>query len=358
MIRGEKTREAQEAIEGAEGTIARILRPVLASIIIIAMVLSCAITELYAQTSQRRPDTIEKRLSELEKEVARLRRETDFYDLSHLPDSLILCDKKISLNRDDIRERFEREILLFLENKGLLVILIKRYFKYQGLIGEEIKRLSLPSDLVFLVVIESYLNPRALSRANAAGMWQFIRETGKREGLYIDDNIDERYNIKRSTRSALTHLKKLNEEFNDWFIAMAAYNAGPGRLREAMANQNTKDFFDLFLPEETERYIFRIIAIKEAILNRERYGIRIDDKSLYKPVALKEVIIETSKEIHIAVLSDAMGLPFKAFRDYNLHMRRYRLPKGVYAVNVPSEKVSQFIKNINSYPHIKVLREK
>ncbi len=323
-----------------------------------SLVLSCCIGDLYAQVSMKRGDTIEKRLSELEKEVSRLKKEVDFYDLSHLPDHLILCDKKIPLNRDDVRERFEREMLQFLENRGLLTILIKRYFKYQGLINEETKKQSLPNDLIFLVITESYLNPRALSKANAAGMWQFIKETGKREGLYIDESIDERYNIKRATKAGLTHLKKLNEEFNDWFIAMAAYNAGAARLREAIANQNTKDFFDLFLPEETERYIFRIISLKEAILNRERYGIKIDEKSLYKQVSLREVIIETSREIHISTLSESMSLPFKIFRDYNLHMRRYRLPKGIYSVNVPSEKVSLFLKNMNNYPYIKVLREK
>ncbi|MCX8110366.1 MAG: transglycosylase SLT domain-containing protein [Syntrophorhabdaceae bacterium] len=320
--------------------------------------MTCKISDLYAQTGPKRIDSTEKRLQELEKEVARLRKETDFYNLSHLPDTLILCDKKIPLQRDDVRERFEREMLQFLENKGLLVILIKRYYKYQSFIDEEIKRQSLPNDLIFLVITESYLNPRAISKAEAAGLWQFMKETGKKEGLYIDDNVDERYNLKRSTRSALTHLKKLNEEFKDWLIAMAAYNAGAGRIREAIANQNIRDFFDLFLPEETERYIFRIMSLKEIILNREKYGIRIDENTFYKPVALKEVVIETSKEIHLTVLSESMALPFKAFRDYNLHLRRYRLPKGVYSINVPSEQLALFIKNLNNYPYIKVIREK
>ncbi|HQH43557.1 MAG TPA: lytic transglycosylase domain-containing protein [Syntrophorhabdaceae bacterium] len=352
MIRGKKTGDSITRLFN------HVVFLILSSIFILFIVLPLFTVDLFAQTPPKRTNGIEKRLSELEKEVLRLKKETDFYNLSNLPDKLILCDKKIPLQRDDIRERFEREILQFLENKGLLVILIKRYYKYQGLINEEIKRLSMPPDLVFLVIAESYLNPRALSKANAAGLWQFIKETGKKEGLYIDDTVDERYNLKRATRSALNHLKKLNEEFNDWLIAMAAYNAGAGRLREAIANQNTRDFFDLFLPEETERYIFRIISLKEVILNRERYGIRIDEKTFYKPVGLKEVVIETSKEMHITVLSESMALPFKTFRDYNLHLRRYRLPKGVYSVNVPTEKQALFIKNLNNYPYIRVIREK
>lgn len=316
------------------------------------------ISTAFTQTIQKKPEPLEKRVTELEKEVARLKREMEFYDLSHLPEHLILCEKKIPLTRVDIRERFEREMLQFLENKGLLVILIKRYFKYYNLINEEIKKFGLPQDLIFLVIAESYLNPRALSKAEAAGLWQFIKETGKKEGLFINDHIDERYNIKKATRSALTHLKKLNEEFNDWFIAMAAYNAGVARVREAISNQETKDFFDLFLPEETERYIFRIISIKEIILNREKYGIKIDDRSLYKQVALKEVVMEIDKDIHISVFAKAMELSFKAFRDYNLHLRRYRLPKGVYTINVPVEKYDVFVKNIKNHQNIGILREK
>lgn len=322
-----------------------------------AIFLFCLAPSVYAQTSYRKAEILEKRVSELEREVVRLKKQVEFYNLSHLPENLILCDKKIPIYRDDIRERFEREMLQFLENKGLLVIVIKRYFKYLGMINEEIQKLSLPSDLIFLVITESYMNPRALSKASAAGMWQFMKDTGKKEGLFIDDHIDERYNIKKATRSALNHLKKLHAEFGDWLIAMAAYNAGSGRLREAIANQNTNDFFELFLPEETERYIFRIISIKEIILNREKYGIRIDEKELYRPAALSELVIETSREIHITVLSQSMGIPFKTFRDYNLHIRRYRLPKGVYRINCPVEKKELFLKRLKEYPYISVIKQ-
>jgi len=315
-------------------------------------------SEGISQHTQKRSDSLEKRVIELEKEVERIKKEINFFESSHLPESLTLCEKKIPVTRVDIRERFERELFQFLENKGLMVILIKRYFKYYNIINEEIKKFGLPSDLIFLVLAESYLNPRALSKAEAAGLWQFIKETGKKEGLFINEHVDERYNIKKATRTALTHLKKLYEEFNDWLITMAAYNAGAARLREAIANQDTRDFFEMFLPEETERYIFRIMALKEIVLNREKYGIKIDEKSLYTPVALKEVVIETEKEIHISIFAKAMEVSFKTFRDQNLHLRRYRLPRGVYTINILSEKYPQFIKNIKNYPYITILREK
>lgn len=301
------------------------------------------------------PQSTEKRIADLEKDILRLERQVNLYNLDALPDYLMLCDKKIPISREDVRERLERELFQMLENKGLLTIIVKRYYKYLPMINEELHKMSLPSDLVFLAVTESYLNPRSVSSASAAGMWQFIKETGKKEGLYINDSIDERFNMKKSTRAALTHLKRLNGIFNDWLLAMAAYNAGAGRLREAIENQNSKDFLDLYLPDETERYVFRVMAMKEIISNKERYGVSINDKELYRPVMLAEITLETEKEFHSNVLAKAMEISYRTFRTYNLHIRRYRLPKGAYRINVPLEKKDLFIKNLKNYDYITIL---
>ena len=312
--------------------------------------------QINAQILSKKPaqPPIEKRIGDLEKDVLRLDRQVNIYNLDALPEYLTLCDKKIPIFRDDVRERFERELFLILENKGLLTTIVKRYFKYLPMINEEIQKQSLPSDLIFLAVAESYLNPRSVSSASAAGMWQFIKETGKREGLSVNDDIDERYNIKKSTQAALSHLKRLNGEFNDWLIAMAAYNAGAARLREAIENQNTKDFFDLYLPEETERYIFRIVALKEIISNSERYGINISEQELYKPLMLTEVTLETDREIHSNILAQAMEVSYRTFRMNNLHIRKYRMLKGVYRINVPTEKKDLFLKHLKLYSYIVV----
>jgi len=185
----------------------------------------------------------------------------------------------------------------------------------------------------------------------------FCKETGKREGLYVNEHVDERYNIKKATRSALAHLKRLQGEFGDWLIAMAAYNAGAARLREAIENQETTDFFDLFLPEETERYIFRIAAIKEIIANRERFGIRVDEGTLYKPVLICEIPIELDQETHANVLAKCMDVPYRTFRTLNLHLRKYRLPKGYYTINVPDSKKDIFLKRLRAYPSIRPVKE-
>jgi membrane-bound lytic murein transglycosylase D len=303
------------------------------------------------------PQTIERRVADLEREVAGLKRELGYLKMPGLPEELSLCGRPIPLGNEDVREDFEREFYQFIENKGLLTILIKRYGKFFSVVSEELNRANMPSDLIYLAMAESYLNPRAISKANAGGIWQFVKDTGKREGLCVTDQIDERYSIARSTRSALLYLRSLHDEFGDWFVAMAAYNAGEGRLREAISNQNTRDFFQLFLPEETGRYIYRIAAIKEIVENAGQYGLVIEKSDYYRPYAVVEVTIELEKETHTAVLAQAMDLPYKIFREYNLHIRKYRLPRGIYHLYVPVEKKEAFFRGIKLCPGVTVQTE-
>jgi hypothetical protein len=326
--------------------------------ILLVLILSlCGHTLVEAQVNNsKKTASLDKRLADLEQEVAVLKGMIDFDHLAIVPDSLSLCDKKISLAKDEMRERFEREYFQFLENRGLITILVKRYLKYAGLINGDIQKMALPPDLIYLVIAESYLNPRAVSQAQAAGPWQFIKETGKREGLSINDYVDERYNIKRSTKAALAHLKRLNGEFGDWLIAMAAYNAGPNRLKEAIENQGTRDFFDLYLPEETERYIFRILALKEIISNREKYGVMLSEKELYKPVMIDEVAIEALREVPVLTIAKYLDLSYKAFKDLNIHLRKYRLPKGIYNINIPYEKRDSFTRRVKDSPYITLVQ--
>lgn len=303
---------------------------------------------------QKRSGSLEKRVADLEKETANLRGEIENLRFPAPPETLTLCDKPIPLGRDDVRERFEREFYLILENRGLVTILAKRYYKFLSSISNDIERFRLPSDLIYLAIAESYLNPRAVSTAGAGGMWQFIKETGKREGLFISDLVDERYSIPLSTYSALNHLRKLYAEFGDWLLAMASYNCGEGKVREAIANQNTREFFDLFLPEETERYVLRIAAFKELIANSGKYGLNFDKKDYYNSYAVCDLIITMTRDVHTAVLAQAMDLPYKAFRDHNLHLRRYTLSKGSYHIFLPNEKKETFLRRIRGVPGVSV----
>ena len=326
------------------------------TLVLVAFLLLMA-REGYGQsdTLQRKQQPVERRIADTEKEVTGPRKEVSFFSLLTFPappESLTLCNKPIPLAADDIRERFEREYYQMLEHRGLLTILVKRYAKYGPILSDEIAKMNLPSDLIYLALTESYLNPRAVSKANAGGMWQFIKETGKREGLNINDNIDERYSIVRSTKSALGYLKKLNDEFGDWLLVMAAYNCGEGRIREAIANQASRDFFELYLPEETDRYIYRIASIKEIITNTKKYGLTMDQREYYKPFAVTECVLEVKHDVHTATLAQAMDMSYKTFRELNLHLRKYNLPKGVYYLYVPSEKKEVFLRRVKENPNV------
>lgn len=307
-----------------------------------------------AQRKPQPPQSSDKRISDLEKETAGLQREMSFLRIPPVPESIVLCNKPIPLTGDDNRERFEREFFQMLENRGLLTILVKRYAKFSPTISEEINKMGLPLDLIYLALTESYLNPRVVSKANASGMWQFIKETGKREGLNVNDTIDERYSVVRSTRAALSYLKKLYDEFGDWLLAMAAFNAGEGRIREAISNQNTRDFFEMYLPEETERYIYRIAATKEIIANPRKYGLAVDPKDAYKPFTVTEFTLDVKRDVHTAILAQAMDVSYRVFRELNLHLRKYTLPKGLYYLNVPADKTNIFLRRIKENPNIAI----
>ena len=284
------------------------------------------------------------------------KRGTDPYSSDLVPEVFYIFDKKVPLYRDDLRERFERELFQFAEHRGLMTILVKRYFKYYSVINEEIQKVQAPSDLIFVVITESYLNPRAVSRAGASGMWQFMEETGKREGLAITGSVDERYHLKKAARAGIAHLKRLHGEFNDWFLALGAYNAGAQRIRDGITHQGTRDFFDMYLPEETERYVFRVMALKEIITNPDKYGILVYERELYREAKVSEITIEATKEIHTNVLSKAMDLPYKSFRDSNLHLRKYRLPPGTYHIIVPADRREIFIKRLQQAEGIRVVK--
>jgi hypothetical protein len=299
----------------------------------------------------------DERIAELERQVRELKDELAYSGMPPLPGRVVLCDKMIPLSSEDAREGFERELCNFLHDRGLLTVLVKRYGKFSPVISEEIERMRLPQDLIYLAIVESYLNPRAVSKADARGMWQFIRETGVREGLTINDNVDERYSVKRSTRSALGHLARLHAKFGDWLVAMAAYNAGEGRLRQVLQNQNTRDFFDMYLPEETERYIYRIAALKEILSNPDKYGLSVAKGDCYRPYGVVEMIVSLRDETHTARLARAMDLPYRSFRLYNLHIQRYWLPRGTYYLYVPIEKRDAFLRWTRSTPGVTVERE-
>lgn len=189
----------------------------------------------------------------------------------HLPKKLDFCGESVPLDDREVRKRMDREFLLNLQWDGQVMLYLKRSGEYFDLFDRILKEEGVPEDLKFLSVAESALF-MAQSSKGAVGLWQFIPETGRRYGLRVDDAVDERRDPEKSTRAAVRYLKDNYQRFGSWSLAACAYNQGEGATADDITFQRGTDFYDLYLNEETSRYLFRIVAIKEIMTHPERYG--------------------------------------------------------------------------------------
>ena len=189
-----------------------------------------------------------------------------------VPAEVRFADETIKLNRADLRERMDREITAFTYSHQLTLLMIKRANRYFPLVEPILKECGVPDDLKYLMVIESNLSPLAKSSVGAAGMWQFMPETGRKYGLEVNANIDERYNIEKATRAACAYLKESYELYGDWMTVAASYNAGQNGITRRLEQQGVDSAMDLWLVEETSRYMFRILTAKQGLENPKAEG--------------------------------------------------------------------------------------
>ena len=248
---------------------------------------------------------------------------------------LDFCGEPAPLDSMDARERLERELLLMLWDRDQTIMWIKRANRYMSYIQTVLKDQRLPDDLIYIPVIESSLRALAGSPKGAMGYWQFIKDTGERYGLTITEELDERRNMAASTRSALAYLKKLHGDFGSWTLAAAAYNMGEAGLKNEILLQDTNDFYDLYLYQETQRYVFRILAAKLILSDPEKYGFKLTPEDLYPPVEFDRVQLELSQRTPVLSIARAAQTSFKAIRDLNPEIRGYYLPKGVLTLSIP-----------------------
>lgn len=209
-----------------------------------------------------------------------------------VPDDLNFAGEAIPLNNPDIYERMDRELLVNTYWQSNALLMFKRAEKYFPIIEPILKKNNIPDDFKYLAVIESGLT-NAVSPAGARGFWQIMPETGKEFGLEINSNVDERYHIEKATEVACLYLKQSKERFGSWTLAAAAYNAGNGGISKQLKIQNVNDYYDLLLGEETGRYMFRIVALKEILNNPSTYGFNFKPEDLYKNIPTLKVEIDT-----------------------------------------------------------------
>ncbi|WP_298880242.1 lytic transglycosylase domain-containing protein [uncultured Polaribacter sp.] len=253
-----------------------------------------------------------------------------------LPDNLNLAGERVPLEISDVRERMDRELLVntYWQSNGLL--LIKRANKYFPILEPLLKKYDLPDDFKFLALAESAFIDET-SSVGAAGMWHFMKTTGKEFGLEINKNVDERYNIEKSTKVAAEYLKKSRERFGSWTLAAAAYNAGNYGIAKRLKSQEVDNYYDALLPDETERYVFRIIALKEVITNPKKYGFVYDQEDLYTLAKTRTIRVDTAIS-NITNFAKKFGLNYKEFKMHNPWLRENKLnnkSRKLYEIKIP-----------------------
>lgn len=255
-----------------------------------------------------------------------------------LPEKIDFAGESVPLHNPDIRERLDRELLVnaYWQSNGLL--LFKRAHKYFPQIEPLLKQYGIPDDFKYLMVAESAMDFRS-SPAGASGLWHFMKATGQEYGLEINAYVDERYDLQKSTFVAAQYLKKAKERFGSWTMAAAAYNAGSAGMNRQMTRQGQTDYYDLLLNEETSRYVFRIIAIKEIMSNPEKYGFHFREKDLYPAIPTYKVKVDYSVDDWSEWVKQ-YGINYKILKIHNPWLRDTYLKNASgkeYYIEIPEK---------------------
>ncbi|MDE5646937.1 MAG: lytic transglycosylase domain-containing protein [Muribaculaceae bacterium] len=256
-----------------------------------------------------------------------------------VPESITLWGEPISLDRLDMWERLDRELSAMTYTHGTTMLMLKRANRYFPVIAPILEKNGVPADMLYLASIESSMNPKALSPAKAAGLWQFMPATGKEYGLEVNEWVDERYNIEKATEAACRFLKNAYSKYGDWNSVAVSYNAGMGRISGEKKAQQQEDPFDLYLVEETSRYLFRIMAAKLIMEDPQAYGFRFRADQLYQPVKYNTVEVN-GPVTDWATWAVEHGTTYAQVREANPWIRSKSLPNKtgkLYYVKIPEQ---------------------
>jgi membrane-bound lytic murein transglycosylase D len=269
-----------------------------------------------------------------------------------VPANVEFAGQTVSLERYDMRERYDREQIIIAYNHSVSLIIIKRANRYFPIIEPILKRNGIPDDFKYLAVIESNLDPRAISGAGAAGFWQLMPKTAEQYGLEVNDEVDERYHVEKATAAACKYFRIAYTKYNNWTTVAASYNAGMGRISEEQSKQQVSESFDLLLNSETSRYVFRIMAMKQFLENPKAFGYTLDYNDFYQTVDTKPVTVKTSVD-DWAIWAAQYGISYYQLKDFNIWLRDRKLTNSnnkEYIVQIP-EKTNLKFKSSNIKIH-------
>ncbi len=255
----------------------------------------------------------------------------------YFPVSIDFAGEQTPLQISDVRERLDRELLINANLHSTTTLIIKRANRVFPVIEPILEKYGVPDDFKYLAVIESGLT-NATSSAGARGVWQFMTDTAKEKGMEVNDYVDERYHLEKSTEAACKYLLAAKEKFGSWTLAAASYNGGMNGVNKRVEEQQVSNYYDLALTEETSRYVFRILALKEIMKSPTKYGFNIYQSDLYSTIPTKKVEVDSTIN-DLAIFAKTQGINYKILKIHNPWLRDKKLlnvSKKKYEIEIPT----------------------
>ena len=265
---------------------------------------------------------------------------TTIIKMSHsvpLPTEINFTGEAVPTTDNDVSERLDREMVTNINYHSNTTLVLKRANKVFPIIEPILKANGIPDDFKYLAVIESSL-VNAVSPAGARGVWQFMPTTAKEYGMEVSSEVDERYHLEKSTEAACKYLNDAYKKFGNWTLVAASYNGGMAGINRVLETQQVTSYYDALFYEETGRYVFRILALKEIMINAQKYGFDIPKKELYVNVSTKKMLVESSIE-DLALFAKEQGTNYKTLKVLNPWLRDKKLTVATgnsYTIEVPN----------------------
>lgn len=241
-----------------------------------------------------------------------------------LPPAIDFAGERVPLDRWDVRERLDRELITNVYQHGSILLILKQSTRYFPAIEPILKANGIPDDFKFLCVAESSLQPQAQSVVAAASLWQFMKDTAPRYGLQVDNEVDERYNFRKSTEAACKYFKEAYSKLGTWTAVAASYNCGLAGYAKQAEFQKATNYYDLAFPEETNRYVYRILALKYILNHPSFFGFMVSASDGYKPIKTKVIVVDKSID-NLAEFASANGSNYKMLKLLNPWLRAHTL---------------------------------
>ena len=265
----------------------------------------------------------------------------ELHKLSPLvPSYAVFAGDTVRFDRSDLYERMDRELMSFTYMHTTSLLMLKRAPRFFAQVEPLLKAEGLPDDLKYLMVIESNLDPTALSSAGAAGLWQFTKGTGQKYGLEVSAEVDERYNIEKETLAACRYLKEAYEKYDDWMTVAASYNAGQAGISRRMEAQRRSSALDLWLLDETSRYMFRLLAVKMMFEKPEAFGFHVEPAERYSYIPPQKVVSVSGPVPSLVDFAEEYGISYAQLKRANLWLRDEKLTNKngkTYRIVIPRD---------------------